>query len=331
MKEVDLVLIEEILPNIFRLQVPLPRNPLRTLNSYLIKGGKRNLLVDTGFNWPECKEALLAGMAELGIDWAEVDFYITHVHGDHSGLVYDLASSDSRVYCSRTDADIMRASMTSPWWLETNNSFIMHGFPRELISNQAENMTDFISGSNLNFTYVQDGDIIEIGSYHLVCTSTPGHSPGHMCLYDPEHKLFISGDHILAHISSNITFWPGVDDSLGQYLDSLDRVNAMDISLVLPGHRELISDYRGRIAELKHHHKKRLDEILHILQAGTMNAYQIASHMHWDMNYNSWDEFPGFQRWFATGEAVAHLEYLAQRNKVCSTLTEERLIYSLPL
>jgi len=322
-------MIEEILHGIFQLKIPLPRNPLRMLNSYLIKGKGTNLLIDTGFNWPECKEALLQGVADLGVDWSEVDFFITHVHGDHSGLVYALASKDSKVYCSRTDADIMRNCMTPPYWLEVNKSFIMHGYPEEMITNQGETITNFIAGANLKFTYVQDGEVLEVGNYHLVCTSTPGHSPGHMCLYEPKHKFLISGDHILAHISSNITTWPGVEDSLGQYLSSLEKVEAMDIGLILPGHRELIRDYRGRIAELKHHHKKRLDEILNILTAGSMNAYQIAGHMHWDMTYDSWEEFPSFQKWFATGETIAHLEYLAKRNMVEPVNEKAYLTYTL--
>ena len=309
-------MIKEILPGIFQLKIPLPKNPLRTLNSYLIKGGGKNLLIDTGFNWPECKKALLQGIADLGVDWSEVYFFITHVHGDHSGLVYALAREDSKIFCSKTDAVIMQDCMETPYWAEVNKSFIMHGFPQEMITNQGETMTNFISGSDLNFTFVQDGDVLEMGSYHLVCTSTPGHSPGHMCLYEPEHKFLISGDHILAHISSNITTWPGVDDSLGQYLSSLEKVDSMDISLILPGHRELIRDFRGRIAELKLHHKHRLEEILNILQKGTMNAYQVASRMHWDLTYDTWEEFPSFQKWFATGETIAHLEYLAKRNMV---------------
>ena len=56
----------EILPDLYRIKIPLPGNPLRLLNSYVIKGEDRNLLIDTGFKMPECKEALATGLNELG-------------------------------------------------------------------------------------------------------------------------------------------------------------------------------------------------------------------------------------------------------------------------
>lgn len=322
-------MIEEILPGIYQLKIPLPKNPLKHLNSYLIRGKRKNLLIDTGFNWPECKEAQLKGMAALGVKWSEVDFFITHVHGDHSGLVYALAGIDSTVYCSKTDTDIMRACMTADYWKQINAFYFSNGFPKTGMSNQGETITNFISGSDMNFTYVQDGDVIEVGNYHLVCTTTPGHTPGHMCLYEPNHKFLVSGDHILAHITSNITHWEEADDSLGNYLASLDKTDDMDIRLVLPGHREIIHDHHQRIAELKNHHANRLQEIRSILKKEAMSAFQVASLMHWDMTYDSWDDFPSFQKWFATGEAIAHLEHLMMRNEVQGIHEEERLIYSL--
>ena len=200
-------MVSEVMPDLFQIEVPLPRNPLRSLNSYLFRGKTRHLLVDTGFNWAECKAAQLEAIAGLGLDWADIDFFITHVHGDHSGLVYALASPNSRVYCSQIDAEILQACMTRQYWLHINNTFVKSGFPPELIGEQGDTIKNFISGDELAFSYVKDGDRLEIGRYQLVCVSTPGHSPGHMCLYEPDHKLLLSGDHILAGITSNITTW----------------------------------------------------------------------------------------------------------------------------
>ncbi len=320
-------MVREIIHEIYQIKVPLPGNPLKVLNSYLIKGQQRHLLIDTGFNWPECKEAQLNAMKLLGVDWADIDFFITHLHADHSGLVYDLAQPGSVVYCSEIDADLVKAGLTSTYWEITNAFYLKNGFPRKDLSHSTDDHKNWISGGDLNFHYVQDGDIIELGGYRLQCVATPGHSPGHMCLYEPDHKFLIAGDHILGSISSNITSWGASDDFLGLYLASLDKVNGMDIQLVLPGHRDLINDPGDRIAELKHHHDLRLAEIMDILKQGPMNAYQVAGRMKWEVRANNWEEFPRFQRWFATGEAIAHLEHLVALGKV-QKAEDSRVIYA---
>ncbi len=321
-------MIKEVVPGIFRLQIPLPRNPLRILNSYLIKGQDRHLLVDTGFDWPECKKALLGGLDTLGIALSQVDFFITHVHGDHCGLVYDLLTDSSKVYASEIDAKILRRTTTEEYWRVIDGIFEMHGFPPDKSKDPRDRVKGYISGSDIDITYVREGQLLKIGPYSLRCIMTPGHSPGHVCLYEGEKKFFISGDHILGDISPNITVWPETENSLGDYLDSLDKVGKMDISLILPGHRGLIYDHRQRIAELKKHHEIRLQEVRDILKKGAMTAYQVASFMSWDMSYSSWEEFPMFQRWFATGEAIAHLQYLWKLNQV-KLSEKDMLLFSL--
>lgn len=78
--------VEQVKENIYRLGVTLPQNPLRELNSYLIRGGERDLLIDTGFRRPECREALMAGITEAGSSTSRIDVLLTHLHSDHTGL-----------------------------------------------------------------------------------------------------------------------------------------------------------------------------------------------------------------------------------------------------
>src|SRR5699024_9639007 len=93
--------------NIFTIPVPLPDNPLRNLNSYLIRaeGGGRHLLIDTGFRRAECLDALQEGLAELGVRLEDTDIFLTHLHSDHTGLAGDLAAPGARVYISREDVE----------------------------------------------------------------------------------------------------------------------------------------------------------------------------------------------------------------------------------
>lgn len=326
----ELLMVKEILPGIYRLKVPLPRNPLGVLNSYLIKDGSRGLLVDTGFNWPECRSALLAGIDRLGLSPSDLDYFITHVHADHSGLVYQLAQPGSRVYLSELDARVLKSSFDRDFWQEVEENFRSHGFPGSGLARQAGKMESFISGHDLSFTYIYDGFAISAGPYNFTCLLTPGHSPGHACLYDKNKKLLICGDHILPDISPNITAWLEMEDSLGEYLASLERVAGLDIDMALPGHRGLITDCRGRIEELKRHHQLRLQEIVEIIsREGHLNAYQIAGLMTWDMTYDSWEDLPVYQRWFATGEAIAHLEHLVKIGQIQCSSASQGLVYEL--
>lgn len=114
-------------------------------------------------------------------------------------------------------------------------------------------------------------------------------------------------------ITPNIQCWSDDLNPLENYLTSLDKVNNMEIDLVLPGHRRLIMDHKTRIAELKEHHKRRLKEVLSILGDGLQTAFQVASRMTWDLDCDSWEKFPRAQKWFATGEAIAHLRYLQEK------------------
>jgi glyoxylase-like metal-dependent hydrolase (beta-lactamase superfamily II) len=101
-----------------------------------------------------------------------------------------------------------------------------------------------------------------------------------------------------------------MDDPLRLYLESLNKVESLDVDTVLTGHRRSPESFSGRIEELRRHHINRLKEIIGILGGATMTAYEVASRMSWDIRYERWDDFPTAQKWFATGEAIAHLQYL---------------------
>ncbi|MBW2607910.1 MAG: MBL fold metallo-hydrolase, partial [Deltaproteobacteria bacterium] len=139
---------------------------------------------------------------------------------------------------------------------------------------------------------------------------------GHVCLYETDKKILVSGDHILQEITPNIQCWSDDQNPLRSYLKSLDKVFDLDVDLVLPGHRRLFSDHRHRIRELQTHHKKRLAEVQDILGSSPTSAYETASQMTWDIRADSWNEFPLMQQWFATGEAISHSRYLEEKRMI---------------
>ena len=95
-------MVTQVAPNLYRIPVPLPGNPLKNLNAYLIRG-HRNLLVDTGFRQEACRMALKAGLVELGVDMADTDIFLTHLHSDHAGLAPELLSPTSRLFIGDVD------------------------------------------------------------------------------------------------------------------------------------------------------------------------------------------------------------------------------------
>jgi glyoxylase-like metal-dependent hydrolase (beta-lactamase superfamily II) len=83
-------MIEQIRAGLHRVVVPLPGNPLKEINSYVLTSRDRNLIIDTGMRRPECQEVLEAGLEAIGIDLDRTDFIATHLHADHAGLVSTL-------------------------------------------------------------------------------------------------------------------------------------------------------------------------------------------------------------------------------------------------
>ena len=321
-------MIEEVLTNIYRMEIPLPGNPLKAVNSYVIKDSVRHLIIDTGLNRKECMGAMRAGIEALGIDLRKTDFFITHLHADHFALTSEIATDSSRIYFNRPDAE---RHLRGGFWENLISYARLYGFPEKEAQSALQNHPGYKYGSKLNMplTILKHGDRIEAGGYTFECFETPGHTRGHMCLFENREKILFSGDHILSDITPNIQLWSDDWNPLREYLASLDRVSQLEVALVLPGHRRVFQNCRERIRELKDHHKKRAEEVLSILEKGPLSAYQVASKMSWDILYESWDLFPVSQKWFATGEAVAHLKYLEENKIVFKGNHHGMIMYSL--
>lgn len=303
---------EEILPDLYRIEIPLPQSPLKYLNSYVIKSDDRHLIIDTGFNRKECLDAMNNGLREINVDLADCDFFITHLHADHFGLISRLAAERSRIYFSRPDKEIMESWEGFEPMIDYAGE---NGFPENELRSALHQHPGYKYGSDWmpDLSILEDGETITFGNYCFQCVETPGHTLGHICLYESGKKILISGDHILFDITPNIQCWSDKENPLEKYLLSLDKVYKLDVSLVLPGHRRFFNEHRVRIGELKRHHEKRAEEILMILKRGSMNAYEVASNMTWDIRCDSWDDFPVAQKWFATGEAISHLRFLEEK------------------
>jgi glyoxylase-like metal-dependent hydrolase (beta-lactamase superfamily II) len=316
----EFCMFEELFSDLYRLEIPLPKSPLKALNAYLIKGDDRWLLIDTGMNRKACLDPMLACLKTLGVDLNRTDFFITHLHADHLGLLEKLAGDNSTVYFSHTEASLFNSIARDVEKRQREFSALLHshGFPEDELKKALKNHPGYrySPGEVIDFTELKEGDIIRAGDYTLTCIDTPGHSPGHMCLYEKNKKILFSGDHILADITPNITCWPDVANTLKAFLESLDKVYTLDVDHVLTGHRSLIDDHKKRIRELKAHHGERLAEALSAVKEVDRSAWDVAPLIAWDIRADSWEQFPPVQKWFAMGETIAHLIYLESEGKI---------------
>ena len=324
-------MIEEIASDFYRIEIPLPETQLEFVNSYIIRDRERSLIIDTGLHDDECFNVMQAALKKLDVDLKRTDFFITHCHGDHIGLVSRLTRARSIVYINELEAQVFSDIGTGVLSSEIGAFLKMSGFPEKDPEKilPPHIVHEYKSGSMLPFRFVEDGDTIERGGYRLTCVKTPGHSKGHMCLYESAKKIFVAGDHILGDITPGIQGRVDNENPLKDYLSSLDKVYALKVDLVLPGHKAPFRDFKNRIEEIKEHHRQRTHEVLAMLQEGSMSVYDTASRMTWNVDSDSWDSFPVLQSFFATEEAYAHLRYLEEEGKVERKVEGRTAIYAI--
>lgn len=312
-------MIEEVAENIYRIGVTLPDNPLKELNSYFIRGNERDLLIDTGFRREECREALEQGLKELNSKAERRDILATHIHSDHSGMADLFAGPDSTIYMSRVDLELEKRELNGEIHERRNARFLSEGFGEELLekihqTNPARTMC--LPAVDDRFTGLEDQEEIQVGDYVLKMLLVPGHTPGNIMLWAEKQGILFSGDHVLFDITPNITQWEIMEDSLGDYLESLKKYENLQVNMTLPGHRKT-GDYQKRVRELIHHHHNRLQDCLDIVKSQSgMTAYEIAGRMGWKIRARSWEEFPPVQKWFAVGECLSHLDHLRKTGVV---------------
>lgn len=309
--------MQEVFPNVYMIPVPLTGNPLKELNCFVIKGSNRNLVVDVGFDTEEGRERIKSGLKELKCDPECTDLFITHAHEDHIGAMVSLREEGCfyNTYISEKEAWFYNDIRVNGLGNQVFEMAKWEGFSEEegkeafLTHPAAKNRG---GKQPVSFVTVHDGDILDLGDFTFRVCVFPGHTLGLAALYEEKKKLLFSGDHILGKITPNITFWRLDFDALGEYMRSLKRAYGLDVEHLFSAHRNLVPDMRERIRELLEHHRRRLDEVLDLLSAKQkpMNVCQVAEGMRWDYAGGDFKRFAITQKWFATGEAFAHLEHL---------------------
>lgn len=330
--------MNEVVPGIHQLKLPVPLlGDQLTVNAYLIQGDKGWLLVDSGWNTNQAFSALGKQLREVGIGFEDISqIVITHFHPDHYGLagrVVELSGAKVALHAvEKAFIDSRYVNMDS-LLNETAALLRAHGVPEaELphLQKASVGVRQFVVPISPETT-LHGGELIHHGRFDLEVVWTPGHSPGHVCLYERAQKILLSGDHILPNTFPNVGLHPqSGDDPLGNYLRSLAAVDALDVDLVLPAHEHVFTGLRQRVREIREHHTKRKAAIIDALREGPKTAYQVSVQIPWILNgvTMSFEELPPLDKRLAVMSALAHLEPICAQGKAERTQRNGTIVYS---
>jgi len=321
------VMITQVFDRITLFQLPIPF-PLKTTNVYFVDDSPRTL-IDTGIKTEASFEALRKGMEALRLPLQHIErILITHGHIDHYGQAKKLSFlSGAPIYIHAKEYGKIRSMLHSLGFLKS--ILLRNGVPKGLgeeairYIESAQTLADPLDEA----FFLTDGDAIPFQSMTWTALLCPGHSPGLLCFHWPEKKILLTGDHLLKKVTPNPILnvsenvLPFRYPSLREYLTSLEKIERMDLSLLLPGHGEMIDDPQGLIQKIFAHHRERMSIIVASLSRGEKTPFEIAM-----------DLFPGvppFEVFLGISEAVGHLEILREEGRVRVTEREGIDFYSL--
>lgn len=319
----------EVAPNIYLIKVPLPDNPLKQLNSYLIMDEDRPLLIDVGFNRQECEDALRTALEVFHLDFGDVDVLATHTHPDHVGCLDRIWRPSMRVYGHLHSFQEPRTLIRfqSRTFLPIMDTVSIDAVTQRKPTRDFSTDLSPVRG-DYPITYLEQGDVFKRGGYHFQVIETPGHHITHICLYEPDAKIMFTGDHVLQRITPNISSFMLETDELGDFLESLDKVRDLDVKIALPGHGDVFEGLAQRVDELKAHHHTRLNEMVALVTEGRHDIIDITSHASW--KYPDWQNWAIEQKFFSLGETLAHLVHAVHCGSIKMTIYGEMVEFSLP-
>jgi glyoxylase-like metal-dependent hydrolase (beta-lactamase superfamily II) len=273
---------ERVIPGLWRLRLPLPWSAVPHCNAWAIAAGSGVVLVDTGMHEPGSMTQLGRAMDQVGLRLGDVRLLVcTHGHSDHWGQAATICEhAGCELWMHPNHAHATREledpdqSLARRIEVARQSGASDAGLARyaELARERPSGIARLITPDRP----VVDGVQIETDLGTWTAYETPGHAPSHVCLYQPERRLLISGDHILGRIS--LYFDHGwTPDPVGEFLSSLDVTAALDARLCLSGHGKPFVDVPGHIQANRELVAERLAVVVAALSEGPRTAVEISS------------------------------------------------------
>jgi glyoxylase-like metal-dependent hydrolase (beta-lactamase superfamily II) len=335
--------IVELAPGVLRTQLPIMMPGLGHVNCYVLEDERGFALVDPGLPGPEAWKGLELRMKQAGVPLERVHtVVVTHSHPDHFGGAgrlqaisgADIVSHASfRLFWERWDEPDMDPDQAAELDGEAAYQARMEhwdrptpwgGQPYRPVNDEERNrireeMSDPLAVPRPNVR-LEDADHVMLARRQWVAVHTPGHTPDHLCLYDPVEGLLLSGDHVLPTITPHISGVGSGPDPLADFNGSLKRMHTLPgVRLVLPAHGTPFTDLYGRVDAIHEHHAERLHRLRQAAaaegQPTTVNG--MMKHLFSERAWGS----------MAESETYAHLEHLRLAGEATTERRDDGQLY----
>ncbi|MBP2413656.1 glyoxylase-like metal-dependent hydrolase (beta-lactamase superfamily II) [Arthrobacter stackebrandtii] len=316
--------VEQVRPCVWSIPVPFVGNPMRYTLCYVLigedVGGRREVaLVDPGWDSDEGWEVLTEGLATAGLAPSDITgIVVTHFHPDHLGMAARLREASGAWVALGEHEPLPEHWRGDPsqFVAEDRSQFADWGVPDEYldeVSFQKQTWAQ-MTGIAAPQRRLADGELLPIAGLQVRVLSTPGHTPGSICLVDEANQLFLTGDHVLPKITPHVSLEAANHvNPLGDYFNSLEILGAGADMEVLPAHEYRFRGLLERAAELKEHTLERSREVMAVLDAGEAGSvWDVSKELTWSRGF---DSLRGFTLRLALAETASHLVYLAAQGR----------------
>jgi len=308
-------LIDRILPDLYRITLPMPFR-LRHVHVYALLHDGRVALFDTGMNIPETYRVLDEALATLGKTTKDIDrIFLTHFHADHCGTAGRLQEiSGASVYLSQSDEMRLQYNNRHEELVErARHFFLPQGLPQKAMDNLVKLMAVFRKAT-VPFRvdrHLEPGDTFTLGGRTIEVIAAPGHTAGQMCFYLPGEGILLAGDHILPDITPNLS--PDIFRleyrPLRSFLDSLGAIRGLPVRMVWPAHGDPYPDLPKRVDEIREHHAERTQLVVEALRGKEKTAFEVSADI-----FGA--DLPEFDQFLALNETYVHIVELLDRGAV---------------
>ena len=271
---------ERVLPGVWRLRLPLPWPGVPHCNAWALAAGDGIVLVDTGMHEPGSLGHLERALDMVGLKLEHVRLLVcTHAHSDHYGQAATVVDrSGCELWMHPNYEHVVQATEDPDAAFERRIEVALQsGVPEEPLRRFAEQRKG--QGIGIERIVPPDRELVpgveietDLGTWTV--HETPGHAPSHVSLFQPERRVLISGDHLLGRVSLYYDFGH-TPDPAGEFLRSLDVVDALDARLCLPGHGRTFTDVRAHVEANRALVAERVGKVLEAISGEPLTAFEV--------------------------------------------------------